>query len=72
MLVIDRIEGDIAVVEVDEETFQNIPLDHILGNVRDGAVIEKLSFSLYQVNEKETQSRSQAIEQLMKNFFNSL
>lgn len=38
MYIIDRIEGDLAVVETDSG-FINVPLGNISGRIRDGAVL---------------------------------
>ena len=55
-MVIDRIEGGIAVVEVAKGKFVDVPLASIDGNARDGAVLA-WNASGYRVDEKATMAR---------------
>ena len=38
-MIVDRIEGELAVVELDKGKFVDIPVKKISGRVRDGAVL---------------------------------
>ena len=40
-MIVDRIEGELAVVELDKGKFVDIPVEKISGRVRDGAVLVK-------------------------------
>ena len=55
-MVIDRIEGDVAVVELDEGTFIDVPLARIEGALRDGAVLAAREGG-YAVDEDATAAR---------------
>lgn len=39
MMVVDRIEGDIAVMELEDGSHEDIPLDELPDGVREGSVI---------------------------------
>lgn len=56
MMIIDRIEGEHAVVELEKGRFVELPLTRIGGNVRDGAAIVERNGN-YVVNEDETSRR---------------
>ena len=55
-MVIDRIEGDTAVIELSGRAFIDVPLDRIDGNVRDGAVLTEVD-GRYLVDEAATSER---------------
>ena len=55
-MIIDRIEGVLAVVEVAKGETRDIPLDRIDGRVRDGAVLVERN-DRYAVDEKATAER---------------
>lgn len=57
-MIIDRIEGSLAVVELAKDEFQDVPLDKIAGHVRDGAVIEEDGRGGYVVDEDATELRA--------------
>ena len=56
MMIIDRIEGERAVVELEKGRFVELPLTRIDGNVRDGAAIIERNGN-YVVDEDETSRR---------------
>lgn len=62
MLVVDRIEGDIAVVEVDAKTFVDVPLENISGNVESGSVLRKVGENTYAADEEATADRSKRVQ----------
>ena len=64
MLVIDRMEGDWAVIEFEKRTF-NVPLSLLPQGVKEGDVISML----ITIDEKATQSRSDEINLLAKDLF---
>jgi len=66
MLIVDRFEGDRAVIEYEGTTF-NVPRSLLPPEVKEGDVIT-LSISVDQTITKE---RRQQGEERMKNFFNS-
>lgn len=55
-MIIDRIEGVLAVVEVAKGETRDIPLDRIDGRARDGAVLVERN-DRYTVDEKATAER---------------
>lgn len=59
-VVVDRIEGNVAVVEVAKGEFRDVPLDQIAGRARDGAVLVE-DAGHYTVDEKATAERAEEI-----------
>lgn len=68
-MVIDRIEGDIAVIELSGRAFIDVPLDRIDGNARDGAVITEAG-GRYLVDEAATSKRVQRTSKKRRALFN--
>lgn len=69
-MIIDRIEESIAVVEISKGEFLNVPLDHINGRARDGAVlVESETDDEYIVDETATAARSSLMEQKRRKLF---
>lgn len=62
MLIVDRIEGNFAVIESGEEMI-NIPLSEFPANVKEGDVVRLV------IDSNETLSRKKRIDEKMKNFF---
>ena len=60
-MVIDRIEGGIAVVEVAKGKFVDVPLASIDGNARDGAVLAGNARG-YCVDQKATMARRMRLD----------
>ena len=60
-MVIDRIEGDVAVVELGEGAFIDVPLARIEGKARDGAVLAAHEGG-YAVDEDATAARRAALQ----------
>lgn len=67
-MVIDRIEGDFAVVEVSKGEFRNVPLSLIEGSARDGSVLNNIE-SRYIVDEEATLARRQKIQKELHSLF---
>ena len=67
-MVIDRIEGDIAVVEVARGEFVDVPLASIDGNARDGVVLAR-NASGYCVDEKATMARRMRLDSRRRSLF---
>ncbi len=61
-VIIDRFEGDYAVVEIDVGKFVNMP-KILIPNAKEGDVVEII------VNQEETQKRKEHIKDLMSNLF---
>lgn len=61
-VIIDRFEGDYAVVEIDVGKFVNMPKT-LIPNAKEGDVVEII------VNQEETQKRKEHIKDLMSNLF---
>lgn len=68
-MIVDRIEGKLAVVELDKGKFVDIPAGKISGRVRDGAVLVKTAAGRYRVDEEETARRAQHAASLLDSLF---
>lgn len=68
-MIVDRIEGELAVVELDKGKFVDIPVEKISGRVRDGAVLEKGASGRYRVDEEETARRTRHAASLLGSLF---
>lgn len=68
-MIIDRVEGNIAVVEINKGTYRNVPLDFIGGNVRDGVVLVP-SGARYIVDDKATCKRAAELDARRRTLFN--
>lgn len=67
---IDRIEGNLAIIELDNGTFIEVPVSHIEGRVRDGACVKKTTLpNHFQVDEASTQDIRTRIEAKMRDLF---
>ncbi|MCI9625308.1 MAG: DUF3006 domain-containing protein [Clostridia bacterium] len=64
MYIIDRFEGDIAVVEADE-TMMNIPRAQLPSEAQEGDVLQK-NGEVYVVDHAATEKRKEEINRLMK------
>lgn len=69
MLIVDRIEGDVAVVETGVDTFEDVPVDDIRGAVRVGAVLCEVAPGEYVVSEDETDERARHIQAKARRLF---
>lgn len=67
-MVVDRIEGDLAIVEIEKGCFENIPMDRITGHVRDGAVLTPDGDG-YTVDENETKRLSGVVRARLSSLF---
>ena len=67
-MVVDRIEGDLAIVEIKKGCFENIPMERITGHVRDGAVLIP-DGNGYTVDENETKRQSGAVQARLSSLF---
>ncbi|MDR2708115.1 MAG: DUF3006 domain-containing protein [Nitrososphaerota archaeon] len=63
MIIVDRIESDIAVCEINGETTKNIPLSKIIGDVHEGDVLidNNGDGSSYTVDVEKTKQRKMDI-----------
>lgn len=68
-MVIDRIEGVLAVVEVTKGETRNIQLDRIEGRARDGAVLVERD-GRYAVDEDATAERRRRLDERRRSLFN--
>ncbi len=68
-MVIDRIEGGVAVVEIAKGEFRDVPLGRIDGDVRDGAVLAEAG-GRYVVDETATAERRRALDERRRALFN--
>lgn len=68
-MIVDRIEGELAVVELDKGKFVDIPMEKISGLVRDGAVLVKGAAGRYRVDEEETARRARHAASLLDSLF---
>lgn len=68
-MIIDRIEGEFAVVEISKGEFKNIPLARIAGNARDGAVLQADGQGNFFVDEEETARRQEHARSRLRSLF---
>lgn len=61
--IIDRFEGDLAVVEIEEGVFTNIPKIALPKEAKEGDIID------VSVDNNETEQRRKNIEKLMENLW---
>ena len=61
--IIDRFEGDFAIVELDNKTFVNIPKAAIPPEAKEGTVIDVT------IDEDSTAARTEKINKLMGDLF---
>ena len=61
-VIVDRIEGDYAVVEIEKGKMCNLPLE-LVPNVKDGDVVS------ITINKDKTEERKKTIEELMNSVF---
>lgn len=68
-MIIDRIEGSVAVVELRKGETVDVPLYSISGRARDGAALRELGDGLYEVDERETSARASKVNGKAKALF---
>jgi len=68
MLIVDRIESNIAVCEDENKNMININLEEFAESPKDGDVIELID-GKYIINNEETEKRKNSIEQDFYNLF---
>ncbi len=61
-VIVDRIEGDYAVVEIDKGNMVNLPIE-LVPNVKEGDVVT------ITINKDKTEKRKKTIEELMNSVF---
>lgn len=61
-VIVDRIEGDYAIVEIEKGNMSNLPLD-LVPNVKEGDIVT------ITVNKDKTEDRKKTIEELMNSVF---
>lgn len=67
-MIIDRIEGDIAIVEIEKGQMRDVPLARIKGRARDGAVLIAQNGG-YAVDEAATARRLDAVNAKRRRVF---
>lgn len=61
-VIVDRIEGDYAVVEIDKGKMCNLPIE-LVPNVKEGDIVTII------INKDKTEERKKIIEELMNSVF---
>ena len=61
-VIIDRFEGDYAVVEIDKEKFVNLPKE-LVPNAKEGDIV------IIRVDHEETNKRKEHVKDLMNQLF---
>ncbi len=61
-VIVDRIEGDYAVVEIEKGNMSNLPLE-LVPNVKEGDIVT------ITINKGKTEDRKKTIEKLMNSVF---
>lgn len=69
LLIIDRIEADIAVCELPDRTMQHIPLSALPGGVREGDCLRPQGDG-YRVDAEETERRRQQNAERLRRLLN--
>ncbi len=67
-MIIDRIEGTVAVIEVEKGEVVDVPLTRIVGSARDGAVVERNGDD-YVVDEDATAERARSMAERRRQLF---
>lgn len=68
MIIVDRIEGALAVCEMDDKSMQNIALSELPVGVKEGDVLA-VENGAYVIDVKQTKERSERIAQKMNRLF---
>lgn len=63
--IVDRIEGKVAVVEKENSQMENIPIENIKGNPKEGDVLIKDGLN-FKVDKEATIKRTEKINEMMK------
>lgn len=66
--IIDRFEGDYAVVEFEGKEMKNVPKNELPVEIKEGDVIVLIN-GKYQVNQEETLKRKMDIKKLTENMW---
>lgn len=61
-VIVDRIEGDYAIVEIEKGNMSNLPLE-LVPNVKEGDIVT------ITINKGKTEDRKKTIEKLMNSVF---
>ncbi len=61
-VIVDRIEGDYAIVEIEKGNISNLPLE-LVPNVKEGDIVT------ITINKGKTEDRKKTIEKLMNSVF---
>lgn len=67
-LIIDRFEGDLAVIEVDGQVMKNIPKTDIPVTAKEGDVLKSVN-GTYEIDVEETKRIKEEAERLMKDLW---
>lgn len=68
MIIVDRIEGALAVCEMDDKSMQNIALSELPAGIKEGDVLA-VDNGTYVIDAKQTKERSERIAQKMNRLF---
>lgn len=68
MIIVDRIEGALAVCEMDDKSMQNIALTELPVGIKEGDVLA-VDNGTYVIDAKQTKERSERIAQKMNRLF---
>ncbi len=68
MIIVDRLEGALAVCEMDDNSMQNIALTELPAGVKEGDVLA-VENGAYVIDAKQTKARSERIAQKMNRLF---
>ncbi len=66
--IIDRFEGDYAIIEKEDRVFVNIPREALPLEAKEGDAIIQVGTE-YQIDETETKKRRKRIEELSRNLW---
>lgn len=69
-IIIDRIEGEIVVVEINGDRMQDIPKSSIEGQFKEGDILVKGNNGKLRVDEELTKQRREEMAKKLKRLFN--
>ncbi|WP_300382170.1 DUF3006 domain-containing protein [Clostridium sp.] len=63
--IVDRIEGDYAILETENDTLINVNKNDIIGEVKEGEILIKKD-NIYYIDKEETEDRKRVINDMLK------
>jgi len=67
--IIDRVEGNYAILEKEDGNLINIPIENIKGDFKDGDVLIKIDDEYFEIDKEFTLSRKCNVDNITKNMW---